>query len=326
MRRIFVSLTVALALFLHTDAYAQAVQNISIRPDSIAHTQDTTNIIGTLTATGNQNERQGAQRRTLSSLYGSLSASYATSQNWAGQDLKNYAFATNLLYRHTLFGSERSHAHQLAADLGYLKFVDSTWVKHIDRIQVNLLWNSSGRKFNHSYSIVLATQFLPNAILEYNLEEGRLEERAVGGFLNPFALDAGYGAVWSFWQGSNINFAFATLRFSGSPKASMAPSFTDNNMIEGRNALYFLNYGFSITAAINKPIGEHLQWINSTRFFGNGVDRDHVNFDFNNMVIVKLWKYLQLRMDTRLAYNPMLNYDLQFRQELLIGFFYERNK
>jgi hypothetical protein len=44
------------------------------------------------------------------------------------------------------------------------------------------------------------------------------------------------------------------------------------------------------------------------------------------MVIVKLWKYIQLRFDTRLAYNPMLNYDLQFRQEALVGFFYERNK
>lgn len=68
------------------------------------------------------------------------------------------------------------------------------------------------------------------------------------------------------------------------------------------------------------------RWVNNSRFFGNGLDQDHVNFQFSNMVIVKLWKYLQLRLDTRLAYNPMLNYKMQFRQEALIGFFYERNK
>lgn len=44
------------------------------------------------------------------------------------------------------------------------------------------------------------------------------------------------------------------------------------------------------------------------------------------MVIVKLWKYLQLRLDTRLAYNPLFTYDMQFRQEVLLGFFYEHRK
>lgn len=87
-----------------------------------------------------------------------------------------------------------------------------------------------------------------------------------------------------------------------------------------------MNYGFSVATAINKNFGDHVQWINNTRIFGNGLDRDHVNLQFSNMVIVKLWKYLQLRFDTRLAYNPMLNYKMQFRQEALIGFFYERNK
>lgn len=259
-------------------------------------------------------------------LYGSLSTSYTASRNWGGQDLRNYAFTGNLLYRHTLFSTERSHAHQVAADMGYLKFVDSTWTKHLDRLQVNLLWNSTGRKLNHSYTIVLATQFLPSSILEYDPAEDRMKERPVGGFMNPFSLEAGYGAVWSFWQGSNINFAFATLRFAGSPKATTAPTFTDASTMEGKRAYYFLNYGFSITAAIKQPIGKHVEWINSTRFFGNGLDRDHVNLDVQNMVVVKLWKYLQLRMDTRLAYNPLLNYDLQFRQEVLLGFFFERNR
>ena len=88
---------------------------------------------------------------------------------------------------------------------------------------------------------------------------------------------------------------------------------------------YYMSYGFGLITSINKPIGTRLQWINNTRIFGNGLDKDHVNFDFGNMLIVKLWKYIQFRFDTRLAYNPMLNYNIQFRQEALVGFFYERN-
>ena len=105
--------------------------------------------------------------------------------------------------------------------------------------------------------------------------------------------------MFTFWQKSNINFAFATVQFSSSPKETTAPTFTDANVIEGKRAFYFLNYGFSIAAAINKNFGERVQWVNNTRVFGNGLDRDHVNLQLSNMVIVKLWKYLQLRFDTR---------------------------
>lgn len=261
-----------------------------------------------------------------SSLYSSLSTSYATSSNWNGQDLRNFALQGNVLYSHNRFATMRSHAHQFMADLGYLKYVDSTWEKSLDRLQVNLLWNNTGRKFNSSYTVAFGTQFLPASLPEYDFEQDKIINRSVGGFLNPFNLQLGYGGVFTFWGRSNINFAFATVQFNSSPKEMTALAFTDVNVIEGKKAFYFLNYGFSIAAAINKNFGERVQWVNNTRIFGNGLDRDHVNLQLSNMVIVKLWKYLQLRFDTRLAYNPLLNYKMQFRQEALIGFFCERSK
>ena len=98
-----------------------------------------------------------------SSLYGSISASYATSSNWYGRDQRNFALVGNLLYSHSLFAASHNHSHQLMADLGYLKFVDSTWEKSLDRLQVNLLWNNTGRKFNSSYTVAFGTQFLPSS-------------------------------------------------------------------------------------------------------------------------------------------------------------------
>ena len=269
---------------------------------------------------------QTPPRARNTSFYGSLSSSYAASQNWGGQSLRNFAFVGNMQYRHGLYAGTHGHTHQVMADLGYLKFVDSVWVKSIDRLQINLLWNSTGKKLNQSWSIAFGTQFLPNSFLQYDPELNKSVPRSIGGFLNPFTFEAGYGAVFMFWKTSNINFAVATLRLNSSPKETTPPHFAESNTIEGPKAYYFMTYGFSIAAAINKPFGEHVQWINNTRIFGNGIDRDHANFDFGNMVIVKLWKYLQLRLDTRLAYNPMLNYNIQFRQEVLLGFFYQRNR
>ena len=261
-----------------------------------------------------------------SSLYTALSSSYTTSTNWQGRDLRNFSFVGNLQYRHGALVGDNKHAHVVLADVGFQKFVDSIWVKSVDRLQVNLLWSTQGARIKHSYSVLLNTQFLPSSTWKYDAELGRTTERRVGGLMRPFTLEAGYGAVITFWNTSNINFAFATLKLSGYPKESVAPIFRDATFIAAPSMNYYASYGFGMVTAINKPIGKHLLWINNSKAFCNGFDKDHASFDFSNMLIVKLWKYIQFRFDTRLAYNPVLNYDIQFRQEALVGFFYERGK
>lgn len=139
----------ALFFLILTPVVAQRAEDVVVACDTLQTESDTTI----------------AQVRNsafiTSSLYGSLSTSYASSSNWNGQDLRNFALVGNVLYSHNLFAPTQSHSHQLMADLGYLKFVDSTWEKSIDNLQVNLLWNNTGRKFNSSYTVAFSTQFLP---------------------------------------------------------------------------------------------------------------------------------------------------------------------
>jgi hypothetical protein len=274
---------------------------------------------------GQQSDSLSVQTRR-SFLYAGVSSSYATSTNWDGRDLRNFSLTANVQYTHGGIVGERSHAHQVLADVGYLKYVDSIWVKSLDKLQVNLMWASKGLRMKHSYSVLLSTQFLPNSTWRYDVEQDRMLEQRLGGLLRPFSLEMGYGAVFSFWEKSTINFAFATLKLSGYPKDMVAPPFRDATLIHAPSTNYYASYGIGLIAAINKPIGKHLVWLNNSRAFCNGFDSDHANFDVSNMLIIKLWKYVQLRFDTRLAYNPVINYDLRFRQEVLVGFFYERKK
>jgi hypothetical protein len=260
------------------------------------------------------------------SIYGSVSASYASSDNWQGRNLRNFALAGNLQLRHNAFHGEHSHSHQVLLDLGYLKFIDSLWVKHADRVQLNLLWARTQRKWRQSYTVAFNTQMIPNKTYYYDYIEKETKERKVGGFLNPFYLQTGYGGVFMFWGTSSINFAFATLKVNSQPRVNYNPTFAGETFAENDKAVYFMSYGFSIATNINKEIGKHLRWTNTSMLFGNGLDRDHVQYDITNTIVVKLWKYLQLRCDTRIGYHPISTYDIQFRQEFLIGFFYERNK
>lgn len=91
---------------------------------------------GTVSCCLAQSSDRAREAPTSTFLYSSLSTSYSTSNNWQGSDLQNFAFLGNVLYKHAAWDSTRSHAHQVLADLGYLKFVDSTWVKSVDRVQV----------------------------------------------------------------------------------------------------------------------------------------------------------------------------------------------
>ena len=87
--------------------------------------------------------------------------------------------------------------------------------------------------------------------------------------------------------------------------------------------MFAVQYGASVIANINKKVSKRVDWINSTRFSMNGLSVDQMNLSMRKRVIVKVWKFLQLRCDTRLTYDPRRSYDLGFSQEILFGIFYE---
>jgi hypothetical protein len=258
-------------------------------------------------------------------LYTSLCTSYTANKNWQGQDFQNIAFNSNILFKHNLSSNKLKHAHVIIADLGYLKFVDSIWTKSQDRIQLNLLWNSQQGRIKHSYSFSLNSQFMPNKRAVFNEEMNRIIETKVGGIFQPFSAEIGYGAVVNFWKKCNINFAFATINFSGYPRDFPSNKISDVHFASSHKNFYDMAYGLSLQTNIQKPIEKHLEWINNSRFFANQFDKNHVNFDLNNRFIIKIWKYLQVRLDTKISYNPLVNYHLQFSQEILFGLFYQKD-
>lgn len=260
--------------------------------------------------------------RTIA-LKSSLSASYTTSRNWQAADFQNFALSGSLFVQDVRVRSDRQHQHQILADLSYLKFVDSTWVKGSDRFILSMLWSRNVKKWTHSYSLVFNTQFLPNEEAVYDPGTERIQTTRYGGPLVPGVLELSYGATWCPWPLSSIQFGFATAKFISTPRHALQDSVATHT-ISAPNMVFDMQYGASIVASINHPLNDRLDWINSSRAFCNAFDRDHVSFDFVNRVAIKLWKYVQLRLDTHLGYDPMVSYKVGFSQEVLLGVFYEK--
>lgn len=260
-----------------------------------------------------------------STLNASLSASYTTSKNWQSTDFQNYALSSGLFWQDDLQSATRRHQFKVIADLSYLKFIDSVWVKGADRLQANFLWSRTERKWTHSYALVFWTQFLPNEATAFNSENSTMERHNVGGFCSPGGLELSYGATWYPWERSSIQFSFATAKITSAPKATLQDTGKEH-FAQSDHTVFDMSYGGSLLVNIDKALTDRINWLNTSRFFCNGLDRDHVNFEVINRVAIKLWKCLQLRFDTRLGYDPVVHYDLKFSQEIMLGVFYERRK
>lgn len=258
-------------------------------------------------------------------LKSSCAGSYATSRNWQAPDAGHCTLNGSFFLQHTAERRGHRHQHQVMADLGYLKFIDSTWSKGTDRLACNLLWSRSSQRWTRSWSAVLLTQFLPNEALVpgANGEDPHLLH--YGGPMAPGTVELGYGATWYPWTGSSVQFAVATVRFVGTPTRALQDT-TARHLFATANTVLDLQYGTSVVVSIDHPFTERISWTSSSRGFCNGLDRDHVSFDALNRVAIKVWKYVQVRLDTHLGYDPLVNYRLRFAQEILLGVFYEKQR
>jgi hypothetical protein len=72
--------------------------------------------------------------------------------------------------------------------------------------------------------------------------------------------------------------------------------------------------------------GEAITNENNTRFFVNALNNTGIHFECSNRIVLHFLKYLQLRLDTRLNYNPDQSTHLQYRQEVVLGVFYQQRK
>lgn len=169
----------------------------------------------------------------------------------------------------------------------------------------------------------ISTQFLPNEELAYDPGTESMRQVRYGGPLVPGTLELNYGATWCPWPMSSVQFGFATAKVIATPRYALQDT-TAEHTISAPNMVLDMEYGASVVANINHPLNDRLEWINSSRAFCNAFDRDHISFEVVNRLAIKLWKYVELRLDTHVGYDPLLSYKVGFSQEVLLGFFYQK--
>jgi hypothetical protein len=248
---------------------------------------------------------------------GGLSAAYNMQKNWNGNQASFITFQTGWLADYHKDKEGLHTFHHLNTEISYIYYPDSIWKTNTDYIKLNLQWN---RKKNNRWECNTSLFFTTRYLNKYNNNSNNKFWQE--GFLNPMELSFSYGWKRRVFKKSTINISFSTLRMMVTPasrinlKNEATVQLKNNTIITGQ-------YGFQAQSFINETFcNDRLHWINDSRIYINQLSEKGVLFDAHNILAIKIYKFLELRIDTKLQYDYQMSSKLRFKQEALLGVFY----
>ena len=254
---------------------------------------------------------------------GDLSGSYVAERNYWDEQRHFLTFKglAEARFRKKL-NDGRQHEHYFHTQLGYAAYPDSIWIKDADIIKVQLRWMAKGKYGAlQTWSVRFQTQWLNT----WNYTEEGREWRA--GFMNPAKIELGYAYSWDFLKNSSLMINPATLQVNVQPVASTSYQYTETPAISGKKANVYSRYGFSTVLTMDETFAEGVILLShQSHFFCNAISPKQIQFDLYNRLCFRFLKYLQIRLETSLNYLPEQSLKLQYRQEVLLGIFYEQRK
>lgn len=255
-----------------------------------------------------------------------LSSAFLNSSNWKGSSFSSFSTTVNSDFYLANTTNNSNMVFTVKSDLGFTKFIDSIWNKHADKLYSQLIWKKNKSKIDQSYAIAITAQMFNSYSYQYDAIQKVTSKTLTGSFFNPANFDAGYGIGISFWKNSIFNLSVASARIRIDP--TINSSEMSNSLLLGsvRRGIILFDYGFSLQLLVLKSWKEKFEINSSGKIFMEGFEFSHPHLDMSHKINYAIWKWLQLRADIRMVYDPSTSMKMQYRNELLFGVFYEASK
>jgi len=248
-----------------------------------------------------------------------FSTSYTSNDNWQEETFNLINLATKLKYSYSKTVGSWEKTYRISVNLSYIKYIDSLWYKNNDQTNISLIWAENKGEIKNSVLLKLNTQLTPS--YDYLLEE-KLTKDINANFLNPFSLEMGYGMNWDFWEESNLNIAFATIKIFSKPNYH-GDIEIEQELIRSKNSILYMEYGFSSQLYISKPLSKSIEWENTCNVFFDELDKAHIFMDISNSIRIEVLSNLELSFNSFLEYDPDVSHKRQLSQIIMLGFFYK---
>lgn len=259
----------------------------------------------------------------------SISGTFSAQHNWYNDenDYKSITFLFNGIVTYKKLSVKFKQHYSLRTNLGYLKILDSIWIKNNDNWRINcVLIENQNKWLTHTYSIAARSQFLNTYRYVYNTDKDETVKTKTAAFFNPAIITLAYGVSYSFWEDNFINFNFAAVSFKTQPRFGNYRKSKDYELAKTKAMYMYADYGMNIQTNINKAINPFTQWENYSSFFVNGINKQQVNLDFSNAITFKFLKFVQFRIATHILYDALFSTKLQYQNEFTLGFVFAGQK
>ncbi|CAN5425008.1 hypothetical protein BH11BAC2_BH11BAC2_23010 [soil metagenome] len=257
-------------------------------------------------------------------------ASYIGQHNWSEETNSAISLLAAVNFRHRLKRSSgNAHEHSFRSEISYLNYADSTWIKGSDYLRVNLNWMSiPGKKITQTYSVYFSTQWLNSWTMIPLADQTR--KSWSGGFMNPANMELSYGTTIELLKNSRLILSPATVKIQSRPRYPLNPDpdkEKDKTLFITKHSYIRTEYGFSAQVNLFEQFCDDILLLeNDSRFFFNALNKQGIHLDLSNRIAIRFLKFLQLRLDTKILYDPDYSMHFQYRQEVLLGVFYEHRK
>lgn len=252
---------------------------------------------------------------------GFISTSCFANLNW--KDKTNFSVniygSLYLAYRKTR--GRLKTIHEFRSQLGYIKYIDSVWVKPTDVFYISSIWTvNSSHSINTSFSAYLKSQLTDSWKNVYLPDQKR---KWLSGPFLPASLILGYGINKTFEGNSYINCSFASLKINSRPHLPNSNREIKNAILTEK-IIYNSEYGFQLQWLFNKKIFTLFTWENRTNFFATGFDKNTITFDFQNAISIKPVRFMKIRLEQLVIYDRLQSEKIQTRIELMIGLSFDK--
>jgi hypothetical protein len=242
---------------------------------------------------------------------GFLATSFMLNKNWNEISNSSILLSANFKYKNRSSETVKTIT-EVNAELSYIRFIDSIWVKNSDRFYFSNIWQLDHGSIRQTVSLNITTQ-MTDTWLE--TEEPRLWK---SGPLVPAMIIAGYGFIYKFSSVNYINLLFPAYKIGTIPVDGYFPD--DMNFIRRtRDYLLYHQYGMQIQMSIYQRFAHKFIFENSSNYYITRTLLKNFTVDIRNTLSFFPVKNFKLRIENKILFDKTISDSFQFKYEFLLG-------
>jgi hypothetical protein len=250
-----------------------------------------------------------------SCLSGFIATTFLLNKNWKEMNNSSILLSLNLRYQNKSTVKTKSIT-DIFAELSYIKFIDSIWVKNNDRFFFSNIFQLDHGKIRQTISINFTSQITDTWI---ESETGSPNQRLwKSGPLIPATIVTGYGFIYKPMPYNYINISFPSYKIGTLP----ADGYYDDDLkIVKRSEKYVMyhQYGLQFQMCVSQKISSGIFFESSSNIFIEQRLFKNIYFDVRNTLSIYPLKNFKLRIENKIVYDKMVSEAFQWKYDFLFG-------